>query len=65
MAGSEHAETEGERQPVGPGDSTQTTAKLVDQIRVEQEPEGLVMSADGRLYIANSRSGSVSVVTTQ
>lgn len=25
MAGSEHAETEGERQPVGPGDSTQTS----------------------------------------
>ncbi|WP_198347655.1 serine/threonine-protein kinase [Nocardia terrae] len=41
------------------------TAKVVDRIRVEQEPAGLAMSTDGCLYVANSRSGSVSVVSTR
>ncbi|QLY28167.1 protein kinase [Nocardia huaxiensis] len=38
------------------------TAAIVDTIRVDQDPQGLVMSPDNRLYVANTSSGTVSVI---
>ncbi|GAA3330376.1 hypothetical protein GCM10020331_082670 [Ectobacillus funiculus] len=40
--------------------------KVVSHIKTEQEPFGLVTSQDGtQLYVANFRSGTVSVIDIQ